>query len=251
MRVDLPGVGTNLQDRYEVSVVYRMRDDWSFMNERRIPQRRRFFRQWEKSREGVYATNGGMFAVIKKSRQDRRLPDLFCLSLLARFEGYFPGYSKLISEHQDYLTWIVLKAHTENHAGTVTLQSTDPRDPPRISFRYFDEGSDPAGEDLAAVVDGVKFVRGISSELVQSGHIAEEHLPGDRFQSDEELRDFVRNNAWGHHASCTCPIGKREEGGVLSSDFRVHGTQGLARGRCLGFSTHPGLLYRQRGLYDR
>ncbi len=78
-----------------------------------------------------------------------------------------------------------MKAHTENHAGTVTLQSADPRDPPRINFRYFDEGSDPAGEDLAAVVDGIKFVRGISSELVKRGHIAEEHLPGDRVQSDE------------------------------------------------------------------
>jgi choline dehydrogenase-like flavoprotein len=28
VRVDLPGVGTNLQDRYEVSVVNRMKDDW-------------------------------------------------------------------------------------------------------------------------------------------------------------------------------------------------------------------------------
>ncbi|HKY09017.1 MAG TPA: GMC family oxidoreductase, partial [Candidatus Binatia bacterium] len=32
VKVDLPGVGTNLQDRYEVSVVYRMRDDWDFMS---------------------------------------------------------------------------------------------------------------------------------------------------------------------------------------------------------------------------
>ena len=31
VKVDLPGVGTNLQDRYEVSVVYRMRDEWDFM----------------------------------------------------------------------------------------------------------------------------------------------------------------------------------------------------------------------------
>ncbi|HEX2226305.1 MAG TPA: GMC family oxidoreductase, partial [Candidatus Binatia bacterium] len=34
-------------------------------------------------------------------------------------------------------------------------------------------------------------------------------------------------NAWGHHAACTCPIGPPETGGVLSSDFRVHGTIGL------------------------
>jgi choline dehydrogenase-like flavoprotein len=227
VRVDLPGVGANLQDRYEVSVVYRMGEDWDFMKAAEFRKGDACFRQWEKAREGVYASNGGMFAVIKKSRQERRLPDLFCLSLLTRFEGYFPGYSKFISAHQNYLTWIVLKAHTENRAGTVTLQSADPRDPPRISFRYFDEGSDPAGEDLDAVIDGVKFVRRISSDLVQSGHIVEEHLPGHRVQTDEELRDFIRNNAWGHHASCTCPIGKKAEGGVLSSDFRVHGTRGL------------------------
>jgi len=37
----------------------------------------------------------------------------------------------------------------------------------------------------------------------------------------------VRNHAWGHHASCTCAIGPIEQGGVLSSDFRVHGVHGL------------------------
>jgi choline dehydrogenase-like flavoprotein len=227
VRVDLPGVGTNLQDRYEVSVVYRMRDDWDFMNGSEFRRGDRLYQQWEKSCEGVYATNGGMFAVLKKSRRDNVLPDLFCMSLLARFEGYFPGYSKLVSEHRNCLSWVILKAHTENNAGTVTLQSADPRDPPRIEFRYFDEGSDHSGQDLEAVIDGVRFVRGISSDLRKQGLIAEEQLPGDGVQTDEQLRDFVRDHAWGHHASCSCPIGAREKGGVLGSDFRVHGTQGL------------------------
>lgn len=227
VKVELPGVGTNLQDRYEVSVVYRMRDHWDFMNGAEFCKGDRLFQRWQTFRDGVYASNGGMFAILKKSRLDRTLPDLFCMSLLARFEGYFPDYSKLIAAHQNYLSWIILKAHTENNAGTVTLQSADPRDPPRIEFRYFDEGSDKAGEDLDAVVDGVKFVRGISSKLIREGLIAEEHLPGGQAQSDEQLRDFVRHNAWGHHASCSCPIGPKEKGGVLSGDFRVHGTQGL------------------------
>jgi choline dehydrogenase-like flavoprotein len=227
VKVDLPGVGMNLQDRYEISVVYRMRDDWDFMKQAEFRSGDGLFQQWQKSRDGVYATNGGMFAIIKPSRQDRIVPDLFCMSLLARFEGYFPGYSKLISDHRNYLSWIILKAHTDNNAGTVTLQSADPRDPPRIDFRYFEEGSDKAGNDLAGVVEGVKFVRGISSDLRKAGLIAEEHLPGDNAQTDEQLRDFVRDNAWGHHASCSCPIGLKDKGGVLSSDFRVHGTHGL------------------------
>ena len=227
VKVDLPGVGMNLQDRYEISVVYRMRDDWDFMKQAEFRSGDGLFQQWQKTRDGVYATNGGMFAIIKTSRQDRIVPDLFCMSLLARFEGYFPGYSKLISGHRNYLSWIILKAHTENNAGTVTLQSADPRDPPRVDFRYFEEGSDKAGNDLAAVVEGVKFVRGISADLRKAGLIAEEHLPGDDAQTDEQLGDFVRDNAWGHHASCSCPIGLKDRGGVLSSDFRVHDTQGL------------------------
>jgi choline dehydrogenase-like flavoprotein len=77
------------------------------------------------------------------------------------------------------------------------------------------------------VVDGIKFVRAISADLRKEKLIAKEELPGDEVQSDEDLKEFVRNNAWGHHASCSCPIGKRENGGVLSSDFRVHGTRGL------------------------
>lgn len=227
VRLDLPGVGANLQDRYEVSVVYRMCEDWAFMKDAEFHRGDACFEEWKNSGGGVYATNGGMFAVLKKSRPERALPDLFCLSLLTRLEGYFPGYSKLISENRNYLSWIVLKAHTENHAGAVTLQSADPRDPPRISFRYFDEGSDNSGEDLDAVVDGIKFVRRISADLLENGRIAEEHLPGAHVQTEAQLRDFVRDNAWGHHASCTCPIGPSERGGVLSSDFRVHGTNGL------------------------
>jgi len=227
VKVGLPGVGMNLQDRYEVSVVYRMRDDWGFMKAAEFRKGDACFEQWEQSRKGVYASNGGMFAVLKKSRRERTVPDLFCLGLLARFEGYFPGYSKLVSGHRNYLSWIILKAHTENHAGTVMLQSADPRDPPRINFRYFDEGSDQAGEDLNAVVDGVKFVRRISADLLKKGLIAEEHLPGGQVQSDQALRDFVRDNAWGHHASGSCAIGPKEEGGVLNSDFSVHGTRGL------------------------
>ena len=67
----------------------------------------------------------------------------------------------------------------------------------------------------------------MTKNLAERGLIAEEELPGKDVRTDEELRDFVRNNAWGHHASCTCQMGPEEKGGVLSSNFRVHGTQGL------------------------
>jgi choline dehydrogenase len=227
VRVDLPGVGTNLQDRYEVSVVSRMKDDWEVLRGARFGKGDPQYEKWASAGKGVYTTNGGVLTVVKKSKPERKVPDLFFLGLVGRFEGYFPKYSELMAQHHDYLSWVVLKAHTVNSAGRVTLRSADPHDTPQINFRYFTEGSDETGEDLESVVEGVKFVRKMTGNLVEGGLIVEETLPGKECRTDEDLRTFVRNNAWGHHASCTCPIGPREKGGVLSSDFRVHGTQGL------------------------
>ena len=225
-KVDLAGVGKNLQDRYEVSVVNRMKDDWQMLAGAKFTDADSQFREWKTQKKGVYTTNGGVLAVVMQSRHDK-IPDLFCAGLVGNFQGYFPGYSKLIGDRQNYLSWIILKACTLNRAGTVTLQSADPRQPPKIDFRYFDEGSDREGKDLDAVVEGIRFVRAMTQDLREKGLIAAEELPGERCQTDDELRDFVRDNAWGHHASCSCPIGPREQGGVLDSDFRVHGVRGL------------------------
>lgn len=228
-RVDLPGVGKNLQDRYEVGVVNRMNfDSWEVLKGARFAKGDPQYAQWENGRKGVYTTNGAVLAVIKRAAANRPLPDLFCFALLGLFKGYFPGYSALFPAHLNYLTWAILKAHTNNSAGEVTLRSSDPRDTPNVNFRYFSEGNDTSEEDLESVVDGIKFVRTMTRELRRQRIIAKEELPGDQIQSDQALRDFVRFNAWGHHASCTCPIGTdRAQGAVLGSDFTVHGTSGL------------------------
>ena len=227
VRVELPGVGRNLQDRYEVSVVNRMRHDWAPLAGARFDKTDRQYASWAAEKEGVYTSNGAALVVAKKSNPKQPAPDLFCLGLLADFQGYFPGYSDLIARKHNYLSWVVLKAHTRNQAGTVTLRSRDPRDPPDINFHYFDEGSDPTGEDLKAVVEGIRFIRLVSADLKRQGIIVEEELPGERVQSDDDLKAFVRDNAWGHHASCSCAIGPRASGGVLTGDFRVHGTERL------------------------
>jgi choline dehydrogenase len=227
VRAHLPGVGTNLQDRYEVSVVNQMKEDWEVLSGAKFAKNDPQYRQWAAAKTGVYTTNGGVLTVIRRSKSERTLPDLFFLGLVGKFKGYFPGYSGLIARHQDYLSWVVLKAHTNNRAGTVTLRSKDPLDPPIINFRYFEEGSDTVGEDLQSVVEGVKFARSMTADLKKQGLIVAETLPGEHVQSDDQLKEFVRNNAWGHHASCSCPIGPLENGGVLASDFRVHGTQAL------------------------
>ncbi len=227
VKLDLPGVGTNLQDRYEVGVVNRMNNDWEVLKGAKYAKGDPQYQDWQQGK-GVYTTNGAVLAVIERSFAEQPLPDLFCFALLGKFRGYYPGYSKLIRENLNYLTWAVLKAHTLNRAGEVRLASADPRDRPNINFRYFEEGSDKEGKDLDAVVAGVKFVRGLVAPLIEQGIIAEEEAPGKHIQTDQELRDFVRHNAWGHHASCTCPIGSDNDPmAVLDSNFRVRGIQGL------------------------
>jgi choline dehydrogenase-like flavoprotein len=146
------------------------------------------------------------------------------MSLLAPFSGYYPSYSSRIARDLNYLTWVVLKAHTRNRSGRVELRSADPRDMPLVDFNYFGTGAE---KDLEAVVDGIRFVRRLTAKLQRDGLIADEELPGSALQSTEELQEYVRWNAWGHHASCTCAIGPADDGGVLTSDFRVHGTRGL------------------------
>ena len=243
VRVDLPGVGMNLQDRYEVSVNCRMAfDAWSALEGATYSAGDPYYRHWQEKKDGPYTTNGTMLGVVLRSSLDRPVPDLFCFATLAPFEGYYPSYSSQLFGNHNCLTWIVLKGHTTNTAGRVKLRSPDPRDKPDITFRYFEEGNDGSGDDLRSVVDGIRFVRQIVDRLKREGLVAREEAPGEHVQSLEELNDYVRNTAWGHHASCSCPIGARESGGVLSPTLEVHGTSGLRVVDASVFPRIPGLF---------
>jgi choline dehydrogenase-like flavoprotein len=241
--VELPGVGRRLQDRYEVGVVNRMAfEAWAPLAGATFTATDSQYKEWADKRTGVYTTNGALLSVILRSGVDRPVPDLFCYALIGEFAGYVPGYSTRLRHNPNCLTWVVLKGHTNNTAGEVTLRSADPRDSPVITFRYFDEGNDAGGQDLRAVVQGVKFVRRLTARLKEQGLVAKEELPGETCQSDEELCEYVRDHAWGHHAASSCPIGAPETGGVLSSDFKVHGVTGLRVVDASAFPRVPGLF---------
>ncbi len=225
--VDSPRVGSNLQDRYEVAVTHRMQRPWQVLQGARFESGDAVWHAWRDSHSGIYTSNGAAMSMVSRSAAEKPEPDIFCMALLARFEGYFSGFSTLISAHADYLTWAVLKAHTENRAGTVTLRTADPRDTPQINFHYFEEGSDAAGDDLRAVVNGIKQVRRVTAPMIESGLIAEEKAPGAGVTSDAALADYVRNTAWGHHASCSCAMGPASEKSVLDSKFCVRGARRL------------------------
>jgi choline dehydrogenase-like flavoprotein len=240
-RVPLRGVGRNLQDRYEVPVVNRMTRPWEMLDGATFTSSDPQYGAWARGRRGVYTTNGALLSVVQRSGVGKPVPDLFCYAVLAEFCGYKPGYSERIRRRHDVLTWVILKGHTNNRGGSVTLTSPDPRARPDIAFRYFEEGTDASGDDLQAVVDGIKLVRRMSDGM-RPRLIAEEELPGGAITSDADLKQFVRDHAWGHHASCTCAIGPEAHGGVLTSDFKVHQTERLRVVDASVFPRAPGLF---------
>ena len=230
VRVDLPGVGENLQDRYEVTVVNRMRGDFALMKGMtfRPPEPGEApdppFREWLDGK-GPYTTNGAVVALLKRSSASQPDPDLFLFGLLGNFRGYYPGYSRDIARDGNHFTWAVLKAHTHNTAGRVSLRSADPRDTPEIDFHYFEEGTS-GGDDMAAVVEGVDTVRRMAERA--GDVIAEEVYPGRKVAGREAVEAFIRDNAWGHHASCSCRMGPAGDPmAVVDSRFRVLGCEGL------------------------
>jgi choline dehydrogenase len=232
--IELPGVGTGMMDRYEVSVVTQLKEPLTLLDNctpglTSDP----CFLGWQRGK-GVYTTNGISIAAIQKSSQLQPDRDLVFINLFGSFQGFFPGWQNAELNSSRFV-WLVLKAHTQNRAGTVMLRSSDPRDTPAINFHYFEEGTDHAGKDLAAVVDGIRTIRRINAQI--SDLAESEVVPGPAVQTDAELANFVKNEAWGHHASCSNRMGRSSDPmAVVDSEFKVIGTRNL---RVVDASVYP------------
>lgn len=238
VEVPLPGVGKNLQDRYEVAIVHRMKRDFALLQHATLTTKDPEYADWLHG-YGLYTTNGVIAAIIKRSSHDQPEPDLCLFAIPSYFSGYRPAYSHRARD-RNYFTWVILKAHTNNKAGRVLLHSSDPRDQPDINFHYFDEGTDKHCDDLDAVVAGVEFVRRIAR---RTGSMHDEEIPGPEIRSRPELAQFVKDNAWGHHACGTCKVGRDDdEYGVLDGRFRVRGTKGLRVVDASAFPRIPGFF---------
>ncbi len=249
VRLDLPGVGGNLQDRYEVGVVARAAKPFRLLEHATFRKRDNptdpdpdpVYTNWREDGEGIYATNGAVLGIIKRSstRDKQDPPDLYIFGVPGSFSGYEVGYSKAIGSIKDHFTWAVLKGHTDNVSGYVRLKTNDPFDTPEIHFKYFEESDQPGDDDVQSVVDGVKFVLEIYDRLMEEEVIESVVAPADR----RDLHKFVRANAWGHHASCTCKIGADDDPkAVLDRDFKVRGTENLRVVDASVFPHIPGLF---------
>lgn len=267
----VPGVGLNLQDRYEVTVVSELKKPIDIIKNCKFGDTREgndpCKDSWENNPTGdLYSTNGVAVSWIKRSSKDKKTPDLNIFGLPGAFYGYKPNWSKE-AYNSKYFSWAVLKGHTKNIAGYVALKSDDFRDTPEINFRYFFDGTQEGAEqDLNDVLAGVKAARAINdnvddpSFLQQSLNtinnliskpngplqpiIEKEVYPSKNVQSDEDLKKWIQKEAWGHHASCSNRMGNfnNDPYAVVDSKFKVRDTEGLRVVDASVFPKIPGLF---------
>ncbi|KAK9764380.1 hypothetical protein K7432_008162 [Basidiobolus ranarum] len=224
-KVNLPGVGRNMQDRYETPFVMKLDRKFSLLKDCKFWANSSdpCFNEYQKYRTGPYISNGVLSAYMDKSKSSLTEPDLFTLNLPVLFRGYFKGYSQLAADHPDSVSQLILKAHTKNRAGEVRLTSDSPFDTPYINFHYFEQGGD---EDLDAIVKQIRLQRKRTNGIVWSQF--EEYLPGKNLTTDDQLKQYIREISWGHHACCTAKVGEDSDPmAVLDSKFRVRGTKNL------------------------
>jgi choline dehydrogenase len=224
---DLPGVGTNLQDNYEFGVVSKASTPFSVYSKCTFGETGDLcLKQWAEG-HGPYRGDGIAAAIFHTSSVSRNKEnDLFLYGGPLKFTGFFPGYSRV--QDPSAFTWGVLKQHPRNsgrQAGTVTLNSADPRAVPRIRFNFLAKGED---EDLQAMAEAVERIRKVIKGVTEPTGPFTEEVPGPAVQAIDEVKQSIKDQIFSHHATSSCKIGAdNDEFAVLDSRFRVRGVDGL------------------------
>ncbi len=246
-KVDLPGVGENLQDRYEVAVVTEFSKKHDILADCTFggPDDPCMAEYDGGGANRTYSTNGLLVGIKKRSAQSTH-PDLFVFGSPSEFEGYEPGFADKAVASGRAFTWAVLKGYTSNTSGSVRIRSASPFQTPNINFRYFDDGR--GGEtDLAAVREGIALARKINQRArgLQwlDGRQDQETVPGPAMTSKAALNEHIRREAWGHHASCSNKMGADDDPmAVVNSECKVRGTSNLRVIDASVFPRIPGLF---------
>lgn len=255
---DLPGLGTNMQDRYEIPVNVRHPKDFTILSGCTFDNKPQdeCLTKWQGNpyilaQKGAYATDGlaAAMAVNSKYAADSNI-DLFIFGGPVDFIGYFPQWGDYAVRDHNFFSWYTLKAHARNTAGTVQLKSTNPLDTPLINFNYFDTGTtanDADILDLDAMIQAINMSREALAEYnnyaILGGDTFVEIEPGPNVTYNEDIGQYIKDRAWGHHACCTAAIGAESDPMmVLDSQFRVKGVQSLRVVDASAFPKIPGIF---------
>lgn len=231
--MDLPGVGTNLQDNYEYAVITQSDKIISAYEKSLLGYAGdSLLQQWVSKGTGPYKANGDAMGMRMRSEvSENGELDIFIFAGSKTFSGFFPAWSRSFSAAINRFCWTILKVHPRNSTvGTVKLRSANPQDMPEINFRYFDgsNGLNNPKHDLVAMADAVRFVRELYVTASRPERPLIEETPGPSVQGRGNIMADIKNNCFGHHASSTCAIGADDDPmACLNSRFQVRGVEGL------------------------
>lgn len=215
---DLPGVGRRLNDHPDTVVQYLCKQPVSLYPWTTAPGKWWIGARWFATHDGLAASNHFEAGAFIRSRAGVEHPDLQLTFMPLAVQ---PGSVDLVPGHA-FQIHIDLMRPTS--LGRVTLNSANPRQPPRILFNYLKTEQDRA--DMRA---GARLVREIINQPAMAAFKGEELVPGPAAQSDEALDAWARQvTETGYHASGTCkmgPVGDLEA--VVDPQLRVHGLDGL------------------------
>lgn len=215
----LPGVGANLQDHLEVYVQYNVTKPVSSQPYYAMWRRPFLGLQWLLTKKGPVATSHFEAGGFARSNDSEAYPNLMFhfLPMAIRYDGTQPEGKHGFQFHVGPMYSDTL--------GHVHITSSDPHAKPDIIFNYLS-----TDQDRREWVEAVK----VSRQLLDTPSMKEftdgEISPGPEVQTDEEILEWVRNDAeTALHPSCTAKMGSADdEMAVVDPEtMQVHGVEGL------------------------
>jgi choline dehydrogenase len=106
--------------------------------------------------------------------------------------------------------------------GSIHVSSKAPNRPPAIRFNFMS-----AQLDREVTLEAMRITRRIMTAPAMQGIATDELAPGANIQADDELLDWIRQNAeTTYHPVGTCKMGS-DPMAVVDNQLRVHGMEGL------------------------
>ncbi len=216
---ELKGVGENLRDHYSPRVKFAITErNATFNDNARGWRLAREAIKYALYREGFLATTSVPLRMYFRTRPGLETPDATISVLPFIYE--MAGRERRISRQRG-ITMNINVLRSES-IGSIHIKSADPAAPPAIRFNFLSAPHDR---------DGLLAAMRKARELMATSPLAEitgkEIAPGAHLQSDEELLEWVRNNAeTTYHPVGTCKMGS-DPAAVVDAQLRVHGIEGL------------------------
>ncbi|MGN6415558.1 choline dehydrogenase [Flexivirga sp.] len=216
-RIELPGVGENLQDHLEVYLQHSCLQPVSiapWLKKWKAPY---IGAQWLLFNRGVGATNhfeGGGFI---RTNDQVAYPNLMFhfLPIAVRYDGTAAEGGHGYQVHVGPMNSDV--------RGHVRIKDADPRHKPAIRFNYLS-----TERDRREWVEVIRAARHILDQPAFATFDGGEISPGPSVQTDQEIIDWVAKDAeTALHPSCSAKMGTDEMAVVDPASMRVHGTEGL------------------------